>query len=306
MIRITYKGVDITESVSINRCYHDMYAAGRADTLNLRVNDVDNLWDKWTPAVGDELKVDYGTIGTGTMFLASATPRNGTYDLCAWSAPASGYEVQNKAWKQVRLSQIGAEIAANNGLSFASYGVDDRLYPYLLQSGVSDFAFLNRICTLEGCAFLVYDKKLVVYSEPYMEAAAPSEVLTVTVDGDYEYTDRRAELYGSCIITGGEYSGEFDAGNGVWRVLRPETPPNISSNAEAARYAKSLLRAANKGCCAGYVRSRILPGYAAASTVTLENSRAPSWDGAVFLEHVRNDYGAGKSKIFFRRPLEGY
>ena len=106
MIRITYKGVDITESVSINRCYHDMYAAGRADTLNLRVNDVDNLWDKWTPAVGDELKVDYGTIGTGTMFLASATPRNGTYDLCAWSAPASGYEVQNKAWKQVRLSQI--------------------------------------------------------------------------------------------------------------------------------------------------------------------------------------------------------
>lgn len=306
MIKITYKGVDITESVSINRCYHDMYAAGRADELRLRVNDVDNLWDKWGPAVGDELKVDYGTISTGTMFLVSSTPRNGTYDLCAWSAPASGYEAQSKAWQQVHLLQIGAEIASRNGLSFASYGVEDRLFPYLLQGGQSDFAFLQRICTLEGCAFLVYDKKLILYSEPYMEAVAPSEVLAVTIDGDYEYTDRRAELYGSCIITGGNYSGEFDSGNGVGRVLRPETPPNISSDEEAARYAKNLLRAANKDGCAGFVRSRILPGYAAASTVALENARAPSWDGPVFLDHVRNDYGAGKSKIFFRRPLEGY
>lgn len=306
MIQLTYKGVDITESVSINRCYHDMYAGGRADTLHLRVNDVYNLWDSWAPAVGDDLRVDYGSINTGTMFLVSATPRNGTYDLEAWSTPASGFEAQHKAWQQVSLLQIGAEIAGRHGLSFASYGVEDRIYPYLLQAGQSDMAFFNRVCTLEGCAFLVYDKRLILYSEPYMEAVAPSEVLTVTQDGDYEYTDRRSELYGSCVITGGAYSGEFDAGNGVSRVLRPETPPNISSNDEATRYAKNLLRAANKGCCGGYVRSRILTGYAAASTVSLENVRAPSWDGPVFLDHVRNDYGAGKSKIFFRRPLEGY
>ncbi len=263
MIKIAYKGVDITESVSINRCYHDMYAAGQSDTIHLRVNDVDNLWDKWAPAVGDELRVDYGTISTGTMFLVSATPRNGTYDLQAWSAPASGYEAQDKAWQQVRLSQIVAEIAARHGLSFALYGVEDRLYTYLLQSSVSDFVFLNRVCSLDGCAFLVYDKKLVVYSEPFMEAQAPSEVLTVTVDGDYEYTDRRAELYGSCIVTGGNYSGKFDAGNGARRILRPVTPQNIASDDDAGRYAKSLLRAANKAAalvCAIPHPSRICGG----------------------------------------------
>lgn len=306
MIQLTYKGTDITDRVSINRCYHDMYAAGRADELHLRVNDTDNLWDSWAPAIGDEIRVDYGSIGTGTMFVASAAPMNGVYDIVAQSTPASGFEIHNKAWQKVRLLQLAEEIAANNGLSFASYGVSDVLYPYVSQNNESDFHFLHRVAQLEGCAFLVYDKRLILYSEAYMEAQEPTDTLEVTIDGDYRYTDKRERLYGSCVIECGVYSGKYAVSNGSSRVLRPQVVPAISSNAEAARFAKNLLRAHNKECCEGFVRSRILPGYAAASTVDLINARAPSWDGAVFLHHIRNDYGAGKSKLFFRRPLEGY
>ena len=306
MIKLTYKGVDITSRVSINRCYHDMYADGRSDELHLRVNDTEMLWDTWAPAVGDEIRVDYGSISTGIMFVASATPLNGVYDIVAQSAPASGFEVHSKAWKKVRLLQLGEEIASRHGLAFSSFGVADVLYPYKKQSNESDFAFFHRVARLEGCAFLVYDKKLVLYSEAYMEAQEPTEVLDVTIDGAYRYTDKRERLYGSCVIQCGLYSGEYAVENGSSRVLRPENVPAASSNTEAIRFAKNLLRAANKGCCGGFVRSRILPGYAAASTIELKNARAPSWDGAVFLDHIRNDYGAGRSKLFFRRPLEGY
>lgn len=306
MIQITYQGVDITKEVSISRCYHDMYAAGQSDTLLLRVNDVDNLWDKWAPAVGDEIKVDYGAIGTGTMFVTSARPRNGQYDIRAQAAPASGYEARDKAWEKVRLLQLGAEIAGRNGLGFQSYGVTDQLYAYILQSNESDFHFLHRRAQLEGCAFLVYDKTLVLYDEAYLEGQTPIETLEVTVDADYWYADKREALYGACLIENGLYVGNFAAGNGASRVLKPAADFYVGSNGEAARYAKALLRAANKGCCGGWVRHRILTGYAAASTVTLSNLRAPSWDGTVFLDHVRNDYGQGKSKLFFRKPLEGY
>ena len=305
MIQITYKGIDITSDVSINRCYHDMFGADQSDTLHLRVNDTNCLWDSWAPAVGDKIRVDYGSIGTGTMFLTSAKPRNGTYDIVAQSAPKSGFEIQNKAWQKVRLLQIGSEIADRNGLSFASYGVEDRLYSYILQSG-GDFQFLNRRARLEGCAILIYDETLVMYSEAYMEALEPSEMLEVTIDGDYDYTDNRSNLYGSCVVESGIYSGEYSVDNGSKRILRPTDIGNIGSNDEARRFAKNLLRYKNKSCYGGYVRSRILPGYAAASTVALSNARAPSWDGPVFLNHIRNDYGRGESKIFFRRPLEGY
>lgn len=306
MIKLTYNGVDITDSVSINRCFHDMYAADRSDTLQIRLNDTDNLWDSWAPAAGDEIQVDYGPIGTGVMFVTEAIPQNGIFDISAQSAPKSGFVPQHKAWQKVRLLQIGAEIAARNGLSFASYGVDDRLYSYLLQNDVGDFQFLNRRARLEGCAVLIYNRTLILYSEAYMEAVEPTETLHITIDGDYRYQDKRAYLYGACIVENGIYTGQFNAGNGASRVLRPEDIGNIGSNAEAHRFAKNLLRYANKKCRGGFVRSNVLTGYAAASMINLQNDRAPSWDGAVFIDHIRNDYGHGQSKIFFRRPLEGY
>ena len=305
MIQITYKGVDITDSVSINRCYHDMYAGGQSDTLHLRVNDAEKLWDAWAPAAGDEIRVDYGAISTGTMFVTEAIPQNGIYDITAQSAPKSGFDRQNKAWQKVRLLQIGEEIAKRNGLSFHSYGVEDRLYSYLSQAE-GDLRFLNRIARLEGCAVLVYDRKLIMYSEQYMEEQEPAETLEITIDGDYKYQDRRANLFGSCIVESGMYTGAFSVENGSSRVLVPDSMPAAGSNEEAARFAKNMLRNANKGCCGGFVRSLILPGYAPASTVELSNTRASSWNGSVFIEHIRNDYGRGESKIFFRKPLEGY
>lgn len=306
MIQLTYNGVDITDKVSVNRCWHDMYSSGQSDILQIRLNDADILWDKWAPAVGDEIQVDYDAISTGTMFVSRVIPQNGFIDIQAQSAPASGFELQNKSWQQVRLLQIGEEIAKRNGLSFISYGVEDRLYSYILQKNESDFSFLSRRARLEGCSFLVYNKTLVLYSEAYMEAVAPSEALQVGIDGDYKYTDRRFSLYGSCKVDAGLYSGEFVADSNVGRKYKPSDIGMVGSNQEAARFAKGLLRHINKGCYSGFVRSHILPGYAAASTITLSNERAPSWDGTVFIDHVRNDYVNGKSKIFFHRPLEGY
>ena len=306
MIQIFYKGKDIAESVSINRCWHDMYASGQSDTLFLRVNDVSRIWDRWAPAVGDEIRVQYGAVGTGAMFVSNAVPKNGVYEISAQSAPPEGFEKNSKAWQSVRLLQLGGEIAERHGLSFASYGVSDAVYSYILQDNEGDFKFLSRRAALEGCAVLIYDKKLVMYSEAYMEAQEATETLDVTLDADFRYEDKRGELFGACEVGSGIYSGRFDAGNGATRILRPSGFGIVGSNEEAARFAKNLLRRENKSAQSGYIYSRIMPGYAAASVVSLSNSRAPSWDGDVFLTHVRNDYGKGKSKIFFRKPLEGY
>ena len=305
MIEVKYKGKEISEDISIITCYHDMYCEARTDTLNIVFDDSEHVWDSWGVKTNDEIAVEYGAIKTGTMFVYSAKPSNGLFEIVATSVPASYKDKKNKAWQKIKFKAMCREIAGNHGLSADFYGVDDVMYSYIMQSNEGDFAFLNRIVQLEGCAFLIYDKKLIVYSEKYMEAKSGDEI-EIGEDTDYEYDDKSGWLFGSCKIEQGKYAGEYTASNGSKKVFIPKLNFTVGNKSDANRYAKNMLRYANKNAYTGYFYSSILTGYAPASIGNISNERAPSWDGKVFFTHVRNDYAKGKSKIYFRKPLVGY
>lgn len=306
MITIKYQNVDITKSVSIIGCYHDMYAGDKADSAHLMLNDVTGIWDQWGPKNGDEVNVIYGPIQTGKMYVYQCVPRNGIYDLKITAAPPTYQEKNSKAWQKVRLLQMGQEIADRHGLKFESYDVTDQLYEYILQNNEDDLSFLNFRAALEGCALIVYDGRLIMYNEHLLENYGANEFLNMSKSVDFDYRDARNEGYGSCLVERGGYSGTFDAGNGLAAVLKPKESFYVGSNGEAERFAKNLLRRANKNGVTGYFKGPVMPGYAAGTCAVIKNARVESWNGMVYLYHVRNDYANCWSKFFFRRPLEGY
>ena len=305
-IQIIYEGTDIYPDISVSACIHDMYAGERADELLLRLNDTRELWDIWSPKPGDTIVVRYGAATTGKMYVGSIIPENGLVTLRALSIPQAAKDRTNKTWESIRFLQLCEEIAARHGLTFVHYGITDRVYGYAVQHDLPDFAFLWQRCVLESAAFLVYDGTLVVYSEQYLESQPALGTIVLGPGDDFEYSDDSGSARGRAEVTNGSVTGTYTAPNGSDRTLRKTIPLHMGSRAEADRFAKGLLRNANKDLTTGAIWQPLSPSCAAGSVVSVRTGGTRSWDGPVFLTHVRHDYVNEQSKLFFRKPMEGY
>ena len=302
-----YEGVDIYPDVSVHRCYHDMYAEKQSDELLLKLNDTRELWDSWNPKKGDTIAIEDGAAKTGKMFVESVVPESGIITLRAYSVPQSAKDKRSKSWEKVKFLQLAQEIAGRHSLTLETYGITDQTYDYVEQNNLADFAFFQNRCTLEGAAFLVYDGKLVVYDEAYMESQQPVDTITITPANDFEYRDEGANAYGSAEAVNGGLTGTFAAPNGGDKVLRRILPFRMTDQSEADRFAKGLLRDANKNATVGTLwTGSLLRDYAAGSVVTLATEGVKSWDGTAFISRIRHDYVKTRSKLYLRKPLEGY
>lgn len=305
-IKFTYNGVDITDSVDILRCWHEMNAESIADSLEMIVDDTSNLWGRWKPQKGDELSIVAGDVKTGTMHLHETIQENAQYRLFASTLPINAKEKRSKAWQDVRLLQMGQEIAKRHNLKFESYSIEDVRFGYKLQDNEHDFLFMSRICTLEGCAFLIYDGTLVMYCERTYESIEPIDTIELTDSSSFRLFDNSDTRCGSCEFVKGIYKGVFKDKSGISLVHKPNLQFSVSSTAEANRYARGLLRNHNKQAYTGFIRfDEIIPMYIPTSVFELKSEKVPSWNGPVFITRVRNDYINDKNKVFFRKTLGG-
>jgi len=305
-MKLYIDGVDVYNDVHVTHLSYEMHAEKQADCLTMRFTDTKGLWSKWNPQEGTQIRWKYENADSGQMFVHEAKPENGLYTIKALSIPLSARTKRSKSWEGVRFKQLAQEIATNNGLSAQFYGVSDQVYPVMFQKDESDMAFLSRLCTYECCQFIVYNKTLVVYSEAYMESQSADEEIEIKEDGKFTYNNNRTRMYGSCEVKSGSYSGSFsDPSPATSSVYRPEGV-RVSNNAEAARFAKGLLRDQNKYGWTGQVSKKLKTEYAACSVMKLKTPKAETWNGKVFVYRAIHDYMANKTTLYFRGLVEGY
>lgn len=304
-MQIIYKGKNIYPNISVKACQYDMYADSQADSLVLRFNDTSRQWDGWTVEQEETIEVIEGAARTGKMFIYDVTPANGVYTLKAFSIPPTSKNRTSKSWEKVHFKQLCKEIAARHGLSYEEHGVTDQVYDYVVQRNLPDFVFLDTRCKLEGCAFLVYDGKLVVYNEAELEATSPQMLLQLDTEAEFTYSDNTAKSYKAAEVVNGSRTGTHNAATESGsRILHKNITTPMSSQAEANRFAKNLLRLENKNQKTGVITWDIQRELAPGSMLQLKTQGVKSWDGYAFIYKLRHDFLAERSKIFVRKPLK--
>ena len=302
-LTLKYKDADITSSVSIVQLIHDMYAEEHGDTVMIKFSNSGKLWDKWSPKAGDTLEVESGNAKTGVMYVNSTEPMTGYYTIRASSLPASTEVEESESWEKITKLQLAKDFANKHGLTLKTYGITDRRFEFLRQSSQRDLEFFENLCVLEGDAFLIYDGCMILYNEEQMEKSSPTGTIVVTGENKFHYEEEM--LYSGCKIKNGSKSFTYLQDTSYGYVAEKTVPIYIGSDADAERYAKGVLRYLNKKKKTGYFYSSpIAQDFAAGSVINLKNDAAGSYDGAGFIYHIRNDYTNGKSKIFFRAPVE--
>ena len=301
VLKVLYNGVNITDSISINQCVHDMFACSQADTLLMKFNDVNKVWDSWKAKNENLIEIVCGIAKSGKMYIDSCDPENGLYELRASSIPPDAKEPHTKSWEDVKLLQLGKEIADRHNLGFESYGVEDRLYSYVRQENESDYEFLQKRCDLESLAFVVYNQKLILYSEEYLESQDAAKELEIAEDADFKYSDDSRKGLSAMTIKNGNITGTYKSTNGLTRTDERTVQTYLSGTDEANRFAKGLLRQENKNLATGYLKDALMREFSAGSVLGIKTQGASSWNGKVLVSHIRQDYVNSATKLFFRK-----
>lgn len=302
---IIYNGTSIVDNVDVLSATISDCAGGQADSLDVSFGNP-GKWDVWAPSRGDTIivtEVD-DSISSGLMMVDEIYRNNISVRIRALSVPPEAKRELSKSYRRVLLSQLISDVAAELNMSYVTYGIVDYLYDSVERADETPLGFLQRICSREGYAVKIYDGRIAVFSEHYMEFQGTTDI---DIGNDYEFSMVSSGLKSSCRVSYDHPTqGLIDVtasdptiiGGTIHRVIP------VGSVAEAQRFAYGYLRAANKYGQVGVVRRELSSGIGAGSMVSV--SDVGNFSGPYLVDRVTHDLIARKSVLYLRAPLEGY
>lgn len=305
-MKLLINGVDIIDDVNLLEAVYEDYATASSSRLYLKFDDTDSLWQNWQLKRNDEISIVESQCNTGPLYIHKTALSRGLCNIFVKSIPNIAPNIQHATFENVKLSKFVKEAAKELGFDFDIKNMTDQHYKAISINNNSYLKKLKELCVLEGIGIVFYNNTIILFDENKIENMDTTGDLIVESDDDFSISDNSQMLYGQCIIQNAELTGKFKANNGYSDVLFYGNNTPANSISEANRFAKGILRAANKTAKIGTVMTELKTEFAAGSVVNLINNKAQIYNDKVYIYKCRHDFIRNKSKIFFRYAIEGY
>jgi len=303
-MQLIYEGVDITSEVEINKAEVTDSAGGRADSIEIRFSDTEKLWSKWKPEKNHRIELKKGGFSSGLMFVDSWAQIPGFFILRALSVPQECKAPYYRAWENVRFMEVVNEIAGRYGFDVQTFGAENHHYVRLNQRNKTDIEFLSDLCKLESYSLKITNKNFIIFNEISLEQENPIKTIyQEDLDGDYYFEDGIAGAYSACRVIYDEIKVEIRDPN-IRGPIKKVSDLYVSSIYEAQRFSAGILRQLNKNHAWGQCRIRFDAGIAGGNMIAISGLGIS--DGKYFCEIVIHEFVSEKTKLYLRRPLEGY
>ncbi|MDL2279065.1 late control protein [Desulfovibrio sp. OttesenSCG-928-G11] len=195
-LEITYQGKNISKDIApdlLSFAFREK-ADGEADELELNLADPDRLWqDDWAPEKGDSLRalircenwfepgdayeLDCGGFEVDEDELSS-TSGGDTVSIKAVPAVVKSSlagQKKSRAWEGASLERIAKDISKGAGLSLV-YEAEGIALQRIDQRQETDLAFLQRLCSEQGCRLKIADKEMIVFAGVRADALEPASI----------------------------------------------------------------------------------------------------------------------------------
>lgn len=229
------------------------------DDISLVLHDTEDVWLKvYQPQKGDRLQIHINDFVCGDFeideIIFSGYPKQ--LDIKAISAPPSKNarrELKNRAWENVKLSQILSDIAKSADFKIVYDVLSDIEYDRKDQREESDIMFLKKICDDNCFSLKVTSGKIVIFDPIKYEKNTPSFELNQSNILNYSFRTQSHDLYTACTV---EYYDEWldevhsythRSNNGGMMTGQTLTiKKRVTSLAEAKELAEKSLRKENR------------------------------------------------------------
>lgn len=290
-MELKYNDTDITDMTRVRRVEVTQYLCDHLDTMTISFDNKTELWTGWAPQIGDKIRVTEGYADSGDLYVISIRPEGDAMILeCAAVKKVHAGHVHK--WEKISFKQILKHLADDNGLTVEYFDVDDQKYNGAIQSGENDYKFINELCRLEGCVYVINSGIIKVISNEYIKSLSTVDFTLETNTGRLYDND----FYTGCEVTDGTIVGK--AGNDKGDVAFLQTKKKLENIGEANRFATNMLDYYNRGCKGGNAMAdslitELMPG----SKIKLT---CDYWtEQPVVISRVRHDYLKEKTKIWF-------